>query len=153
MVFCLRDDAHKVAVVLPFGKVGGLQDGEYLPNLSSRLSIAFGVVTLVILVMASFCTASISFAPFFFLLDIMPLLVEAVAGQFLLLFLLCPRWRALGTSYYLLNLWITLNSMIRILTNYETGYLSIGLIVCFSWSHHYFGMEANICPFSLLVVC
>ncbi len=90
--------------------------------------MASGVMTLAIHVMASFCTASILYASFFVLLDIMPLLVEAGAGQFLLLFLLCSRWRALDISYYLLNLWLTLKLMIRIITNHETVYSSIGLM-------------------------
>jgi hypothetical protein len=71
------------------------------------------------------------YAAFFVLLDdILPSLVEAVAGQFLLLFLLCPRWRVLDISYYLLNLWLTLKLVIRMITNYETAYLSIGLMSC-----------------------
>jgi hypothetical protein len=100
------------------------------PILSLRLSIAYSVMTLAILVMASFCTASIRYVPFFVLLDILPLLVEAVAGQFLLLFLLCPRWRALDIRHYLLILWLTLKLMIRIITKYETVYLFIGLMSC-----------------------
>jgi hypothetical protein len=124
------------------------------PILFSRLLIASSVMTPAILVMASFCMASILYALLFVLLDILPLLVEAVAGQLLLLFLLCPRWRALDISYHLLNLWLTLKSMIRIITNYETVYLSIGLMSCvFSWSCHYFVMVENIHPFLLLVVC
>ena len=100
------------------------------PILSLRLSIAYSVMTLAILVMASFCTASIRYVPFFVLLDILPLLVEAVAGQFLLLFLLCLKWRALDISHYLLSLWLMLKSMIRILSNYKTVYSSIGLMSC-----------------------
>ncbi len=75
------------------------------PVLSLRLSIASVVMTPAILVTASFCAASISYMPFLVLLDILPLLVEAVAGKFLLLLLLCPRWEALDITYYLLNLW------------------------------------------------
>jgi hypothetical protein len=124
------------------------------PILSSRVLIAFGVMTPAILMMASFCAASILYAAFFVLLDILPLLVETVAGQFLLLFLLCPRWRALDIIYYLLNLWLMLKLIIRILTNYETVYLSVGLCLeSFSWSCHHFGMAANSRPFLLLVFC
>ncbi len=100
------------------------------PILSLILLMASGVMTLEILMTASFCLASILYVPFFVLLDILPLLVKAVAGQFLLLFLLYPRWRALGISYYLLNLWLTLKLMIRMKTNYETVYSSIGLMSC-----------------------
>jgi hypothetical protein len=92
--------------------------------------MASGVMTPAILMRVSFCVASILYVPFFVLLDILLLLVEAVAGQFWLLFLLCPRWRALDISYYLQNLWLMLKSMIRIITNYETVYLSIGLMSC-----------------------
>jgi hypothetical protein len=87
-----------------------------------------GVMTPAIHVMASFCAARILGAPFFVLLDILPLLVEAAAELFLLLLLLCPRWRVLDISYYLLNLWLMLKSTTRIITNYETVYLSIGLM-------------------------
>ena len=38
---CLRDDTHEVAVALLFGKMGGLQDGEYPPNFV--LEIANGI--------------------------------------------------------------------------------------------------------------
>ncbi len=100
------------------------------PILSSRLLIASSVMTPAILVTTTFYAASILYVPFFVLLDILPLLVEAVTGQFLLLVLLCPRRRALDISYYLLNLWLTLKSMIRIITNYETVYSSIGLMAC-----------------------
>jgi hypothetical protein len=54
--------------------------------------------------------------------------VEAVAGQFLLLYLLCLMWRALDVICYLLNLWLMLKLMIRIITYYETVYSSIGLM-------------------------
>ncbi len=116
--------------MLPFGKVGGLQDGEYTPNFVLEVVIASGVMTSAILVTATFSAASILYVPFLVLLDMLPLLVEAVAGQFLLLLLLCPRRRALDVSYYLLNLWLTLKLMIRITTNYETVYSSIGLMSC-----------------------
>jgi hypothetical protein len=36
----------------------------------------------------------------------------------------------LDISYYLLNLWLTLMSMIRIITKYETVNLSIGQMTC-----------------------
>jgi hypothetical protein len=102
------------------------------------------VMTPAILVMVSFCEASILYAPFFVLLDVLPSLVEAVAGQILLLFLLCPRWRALDISYHLLNLRLTLKSMIRMITNYETVYSSIGLMShMFFLERHYVGMAAN----------
>jgi hypothetical protein len=96
--------------------------------LFSRLSIASGVMTPAILVMITFCVASILYAPFLVLRDVLPLLVEAVAGQFLLLFLLCLKWRALDISHYLLSLWLMLKSMIRIISNYKTVYSSIGLM-------------------------
>jgi hypothetical protein len=103
---------------------------------------------------ASFCLASILYAPFFVLLDILPLLVEAVAGQFLLLFLLCRRWRVLGISYYLLvNLWPTLKSMIRMKTNYETVYSSIGLMSCVFFLELPLFWDANCRLFLLLVIC
>ncbi len=103
LIFCLRDDTRKVAVALPFSKVGGLQDGEYPPNLSSRLLMASGVMTLAILVMASFCMSSILYVPFFVSLDILLLLVEAVARKFLLLFLPCPRRSAKPMAYAEVN--------------------------------------------------
>jgi hypothetical protein len=110
------------------GWTSGWQISPRAPISSSRLSITSGVMTPAILVTATFCVASIRCTPFLVLLDILPLLVEAGAGQFLLLFLLCPRWRALDISYYLPNLWFMLKTMIRIITNYETVYSSIGLM-------------------------
>jgi hypothetical protein len=102
------------------------------PISSLRLSITSSVMTPAILVMETFCAASILYVPFLVLLDILPSLVEAGAGEFLLLFSLCFRWRALAISYYLLfywlNQWLTLKLMIRIITNYETVYLLIGLM-------------------------
>jgi hypothetical protein len=73
------------------------------------------------------------------LLDILPLLVEAGAGQYLLLFLLCLRWRALDISYNLLNQLLTLKSMIRIIHKSEIVYSSIGLM-----SHVFFPRFAII---------
>ncbi len=88
------------------------------------------MMTLAIRVTETFYATTILHVPFLVLLDLLPLLVEAVAGQFLLLFLLCPRWRVLDISYDLLNLWLTLKVMIRIITNYETVYSSVGLMSC-----------------------
>ncbi len=62
--------------------------------------MASGVMPPAILMMASFCMASILYVPFFVLFDILPLLVEAVAGQFLLLFL---PW--LGIPIFGSNFW------------------------------------------------
>jgi hypothetical protein len=86
----LEDKSHfdliiVVAVVLPFGKVGGLQDGEYPTNFVLKVVDGFWCDDSgdpcdgVLLRSKHFvCT-------FFVLLDILPLLVEAVAGQFLCL--------------------------------------------------------------------
>jgi hypothetical protein len=88
-IFCLRDDTRKVAIALPFDKVVGLQNCEYPPNFVFKVVNGFrcddsGNPHDGILLHAAW--QAFLHVPFLVLLDILPLLVEAVAGQFLLLF-------------------------------------------------------------------
>jgi hypothetical protein len=57
-----------------------------IPQFCPRGCQSAGVMTPAILVTVSFCTASISYAPFLVLLDMLPLLVEAVLGIFVVVF-------------------------------------------------------------------
>jgi hypothetical protein len=81
-MFCLRDDTRKVALALPFGEVGGLQDDEYTPNFVTEVVNGLQCDDSGNPLDKVFCAASILYAPFFVLLDMLPSLMEAVLGNF-----------------------------------------------------------------------